>query len=137
MEEHRKYPPTPSVHEAPPADVLLVDDDHMLLEALSGTLQLRLGHFTLDTRDTGMKGLAALSATRYDTIITDVRMPGMSGLECGSRDAAPARHHTIARQVLASLSTSPHRARRLTALPPRWHLHCHRDTYSLPLTRFH
>lgn len=63
------------------ANVLLVDDDHALLEALSGTLQLRLGHFTLDTCDTGIKGLAALSATRYDTIITDVRMPSMSGLE--------------------------------------------------------
>jgi FixJ family two-component response regulator len=65
----------------PRSAVLLVDDDLALLEALSGTLQFHLGHFTLDTCDTGIKGLAALSATHYDTIITDMRMPGMSGLE--------------------------------------------------------
>ena len=85
MEEIDKYYPTP--HNRRPsmkprsANVLLVDDDHALLEALSGTLQLRLGHFTLDTCDTGMKALASVTTTHYDTIITDVRMPGMSGLE--------------------------------------------------------
>jgi CheY-like chemotaxis protein len=64
-----------------PAHVLLVDDDPALLEALAGTLQLRLGHFTLDTCDTGMKALARVTAKHYDTIITDVNMPGMNGLE--------------------------------------------------------
>src|SRR6476619_6750335 len=64
-----------------PAHLLLVDDDPALLEALAGTLQLRLGHFTLDTCDTGMKALARVTAKHYDTIITDVNMPGMNGLE--------------------------------------------------------
>jgi YesN/AraC family two-component response regulator len=64
-----------------PAHVLLVDDDHALLEALAGTLQVRLGHFTLDTCDTGMKALARVTEKHYDTIITDVNMPGMNGLE--------------------------------------------------------
>lgn len=63
------------------SQILLVDDDHALLEALSGTLQLHLGHFTLDTRDTGLKGLASVTTNHYDTIITDMNMPGMSGLE--------------------------------------------------------
>lgn len=58
-----------------------MDDDPVLLEALTGTLQVRLGHFTLDTCDTGMKGLARVTAKHYDTIITDLNMPGMDGLE--------------------------------------------------------
>ena len=63
------------------AHLLLVDDDPALLEALSGTLQLRLGHFTVETCDTAMKALACVTAKQYDTIISDVNMPGMSGLE--------------------------------------------------------
>jgi YesN/AraC family two-component response regulator len=63
------------------AHLLLVDDDPALLEALSGTLQLRLGHITVDTCDTAMKALACVTAKQYDTIISDVNMPGMNGLE--------------------------------------------------------
>ena len=48
-----------------PAHVLLVDDDPALLEALSGTLQNRLGHFILDTCDTGMKALECVAARHY------------------------------------------------------------------------
>jgi len=58
-----------------------VDDDHALLEALAGTLQGRLGHFTLDTCDTRNEGVSRVTAKHYDTIITDVNMPGMNGLE--------------------------------------------------------
>lgn len=63
------------------AQLLLVDDDPALLEALSGTLQLHLGHFTVDTCDTAMKALACVTAKQYDTIISDVNMPGISGLQ--------------------------------------------------------
>ena len=87
VEQSGRYyhpPPRPNGHSSimpPRSAVLLVDDDPALLEALSGTLQFHFGHFTLDTCDTGMQALASVSATHYDTIITDVRMPGMSGLE--------------------------------------------------------
>ncbi|HET7057103.1 MAG TPA: response regulator [Nitrospiraceae bacterium] len=63
------------------AQLLLVDDDPALLEALSGTLQLRLEHVTVDTCDTAIKALAYATDKQYDTIISDVNMPGMNGLE--------------------------------------------------------
>jgi YesN/AraC family two-component response regulator len=62
------------------AEVLLVDDDPACLEALAGTLQHRLGHFTLDTSDTGTKALDYVTTKHYDTIIADVNMPGMNGI---------------------------------------------------------
>lgn len=61
--------------------VLLVDDDPALVEALSGTLQLRLGHFTLETCTGGMAALESIRTKTYDTIISDVQMPHMNGLE--------------------------------------------------------
>lgn len=63
------------------AHLLLVDDDPALLEALSGTLHNRLGHFTVDTCDTAMTALASVAAKHYDTIISDVNMAGMNGLQ--------------------------------------------------------
>lgn len=63
-----------------PAQLLLVDDDPACLEALAGTLQHRLGHFTLDTSDTGTKALDYVTTKHYDTIIADVNMPGMNGI---------------------------------------------------------
>jgi CheY-like chemotaxis protein len=59
--------------------LLLVDDDPALLLALSGTLQNRLGPCTVDACESGMQALDLVKAHPYDTIISDVRMPGMNG----------------------------------------------------------
>jgi CheY-like chemotaxis protein len=64
-----------------PARLLLVDDDPALLEALSGTLETSLGHYRLDICETGMRAFDCVTAHHYDTIISDVNMPGMNGLE--------------------------------------------------------
>lgn len=77
-----------------PSRLLLVDDDPALLEALSGTLQNRLGHFSLDTCLTGMVALNYLSERVYDAIIADVNMPGMNGLQLLGR-AKEVRPHTL------------------------------------------
>lgn len=61
--------------------LLLVDDDPALLDALSGTLQIRLGHFTVDTCQTGMRALDCVTTKRYDAIISDVNMPEIDGLQ--------------------------------------------------------
>jgi len=64
-----------------PSRLLLVDDDPMLLDALSGTLEARLGHYTLDACDSGARALELAKQQHYDTIIVDVNMPNMTGLE--------------------------------------------------------
>jgi DNA-binding NtrC family response regulator len=64
-----------------PSRLLLVDDDPMLLDALSGTLEARLGHYTLDACDSGARALELTKQQHYDTIIVDVNMPNMTGLE--------------------------------------------------------
>ena len=61
--------------------LLIVDDDPALLDALSGTLDARFSHFSLDTCDSGARALDLAKHQRYDTIIVDVNMPGMSGFD--------------------------------------------------------
>ena len=61
--------------------LLLVDDDPALLDALSGTLESRLRHIRLDTCDSGTKALDLVRGKGYDTIIVDVNMPNMNGLQ--------------------------------------------------------
>jgi DNA-binding NtrC family response regulator len=61
--------------------LLLVDDDPALLDALSGTLRSRLVHFELDTCESGAKALDLVRSKVYDTIILDVNMPNMNGLQ--------------------------------------------------------
>src|SRR5437762_182117 len=61
--------------------LLLVDDDPALVLALSGTLQIRLGYFTIDTCQTGMSAFDCITATPYDLIISDVSMPKMNGVQ--------------------------------------------------------
>ena len=63
----------------PPSRLLLVDDDPALLLALSGTLQSRLDHCTVDACESGMQALKFVKAHTYATIISDVMMPNMNG----------------------------------------------------------
>src|SRR6059036_1366291 len=61
--------------------VLIVDDDLALLQALSEALRLRMAGLTVDTADSGAAALDRIAARDYDAIVTDVKMPGMDGLE--------------------------------------------------------
>lgn len=63
------------------AHLLLVDDDPALLDALSGTLESRLRHIKVDTCDSGVKALDLVRGKSYDTIIVDLHMPNMDGLQ--------------------------------------------------------
>jgi signal transduction histidine kinase len=67
------------------AQVLIVDDDPALLEALSENLQLRLEGVSVETCEAASTALERLSATDYDAIVTDIKMPGMDGLELLAR----------------------------------------------------
>jgi DNA-binding NtrC family response regulator len=64
-----------------PLSVLIVDDDLALLEALPEALRLRMGGITVETADSATAALARMADRDYDAIVTDIRMPGMDGLE--------------------------------------------------------
>ena len=61
--------------------VLIVDDDLALLQALPEALRLRMAGLTVDTADSGAAALDRIAARDYDAIVTDIKMPGMDGLE--------------------------------------------------------
>src|SRR5438876_883306 len=61
--------------------VLIVDDDPALLQALPEALQMCMTGLTVDTAQSGAVALDRITARDYDAIVTDVKMPGMDGLE--------------------------------------------------------
>jgi DNA-binding NtrC family response regulator len=63
------------------ACVLLVDDDLALLQALPEALRLRMGGVKIDTADSAEAALDLIAARDYDAIVTDIKMPGIDGLE--------------------------------------------------------
>jgi len=58
-----------------------VDDDPVLLQALPQALRLRMAGLNIDTADSGAAALDRIAAGDYDAIVTDIKMPGMDGLE--------------------------------------------------------
>ncbi len=65
------------------AEVLLVDDDDSVLLTLALALRRR-GHEVTVASD-AQQALAQLHRRSFDFLISDVRMPGMSGLELATR----------------------------------------------------
>jgi two-component system response regulator MprA len=59
--------------------ILLVDDEPAVLQALSRAFALE--RYQVDTADDGTAALEALAAGRFDTIVLDVTMPGVSGID--------------------------------------------------------
>jgi len=63
------------------AQILIVDDDLALLQALPQTIYLRLKGIKVDTSDAALVALDRIQQTDYDAIVSDIKMPGMDGLE--------------------------------------------------------
>jgi signal transduction histidine kinase len=61
--------------------VLIVDDDPALLRALPQTLYLRMDDIKIDTCDSAREALELIQQHDYDAIVSDIKMPGMDGLE--------------------------------------------------------
>jgi CheY-like chemotaxis protein len=68
-----------SAPQAPPATVLVVEDDPDVLDAVQTALAAR-GYRVLTARD-GLKALTVLAGTAVDLILLDLTMPVMSGWE--------------------------------------------------------
>jgi YesN/AraC family two-component response regulator len=64
-----------------PAQILLVDDDPALLQALPQTLRLRMSHVEVHTAGGATQALALLEQQDYDLVISDIKMPGMDGFD--------------------------------------------------------
>ncbi|HLI70289.1 MAG TPA: response regulator [Ktedonobacteraceae bacterium] len=60
--------------------VLLVDDDSMLLQALSHTIALQMSTLIVESVDSAQEALKRLQEREYDTVVSDIKMPGMDGL---------------------------------------------------------
>lgn len=67
------------------AHVLIVDDDRMMLEALSDLVALRLENVAVDGCESAMAALERIRETDYDAIVSDIKMPGMDGLQLMER----------------------------------------------------
>jgi CheY-like chemotaxis protein len=70
---------------APPPDgaagrprVLVVDDDQLIRETLAGLLGA--AGYDVETSPTGEDGIERYRRQRFDCVLTDARMPGISGL---------------------------------------------------------
>jgi len=60
-------------------NVLLVDDEEELVSAIAERLGLR--GITADFVTSGKAAVAKCRETRYDLVVLDMKMPGLSGLE--------------------------------------------------------
>ncbi len=63
------------------AHILLVDDDPALLEALPLTVSLRMSNVEVHTAASATEALTRLQQHPYDTIVSDIKMPGMDGFD--------------------------------------------------------
>lgn len=71
--------PLPRVWQPSPVRLLLVDDSRMTREMLRRLL--RDGGVSVVTASSGEEALFLLERSRFDCVVTDIEMPGMSGLE--------------------------------------------------------
>ena len=62
------------------SQILLVDDDVALLQALPRALSLRIDGIGVDTCDSALEALEQIQEYDYDAIVSDIKMPGMDGL---------------------------------------------------------
>jgi two-component system, NtrC family, response regulator PilR len=62
--------------------ILVVDDDETIRDTI---YELLSEEYFCHTAETAEKALARLSADEYDVVLTDISMPGLSGLELVGR----------------------------------------------------
>lgn len=63
----------------PQARILAVDDEKVILDSLRK--MLALGGYSIDTVENGAEALGLVSRRDYDFVFTDLKMPGMDGVE--------------------------------------------------------
>jgi FixJ family two-component response regulator len=66
-------------------EILLVDDDPALLEALQRMIALRLSSVHVETTNSSLEAVSYLQKRRFDAVVSDIKMPDMDGLELLAR----------------------------------------------------
>ncbi len=84
-------------------DVLLVDDDPDLLKLIS--LRLTSAGYRVRTADSGETALAAIAVARPSAVITDLRMPGIDGMQLF--EAIHRQHPAMPVIILTAHGTIP------------------------------
>ncbi|MGH8802197.1 MAG: response regulator, partial [Casimicrobiaceae bacterium] len=84
-------------------DILLVDDDPDLLKLIS--LRLTSAGYRVRTAESGETALAAIAVQRPAVVITDLRMPGINGMQLF--DAIDRQHATLPVIMLTAHGTIP------------------------------
>ncbi|MEV6596289.1 response regulator [Actinoplanes sp. NPDC051346] len=78
---------------------LFVDDEPRILDGLRRSLRGKRGDWDMDFVSEGAEALELLGQSRYDVIVSDMRMPGMDGAELLTN--VSRRHPEVARVVLS------------------------------------
>ena len=60
--------------------ILLIDDDELVLRSL-GRLLTRQG-YRVESATSGKEAIEKIRTNEFDLIVSDVRMPGVDGIEC-------------------------------------------------------
>ena len=84
-------------------DILLVDDDPDLLKLIS--LRLTSAGYRVRTADSGETALATIAVERPGAVITDLRMPGIDGLQLF--EAIHRQHAALPVIILTAHGTIP------------------------------
>lgn len=89
--------------------VLFVDDEPRVLEAIQRMLSDAAGAWEVITATSGEQALALLEDSRFDVIVTDIRMPGMDGATLLNK--VHERWPSITRIVLSGHTDQEHAMR--------------------------
>jgi len=87
--------------------VLVVDDDAAVAMLVAAVL--RRDGISVETAGDGLQALERLAASRFDAVLTDITMPGMSGLQL-VREAEQRGHRTPFLVMTAFLDAGSERA---------------------------
>ncbi len=94
------------------ARVLVVEDEDAVREFVSRALRHH-GHDVESARD-GLDGLACVSGSAFDLMITDIVMPGLDGIELALKVAKDSPRTTI--MLMSGYANERQRAHNLDAL---------------------
>ncbi|WP_447983018.1 response regulator [Nitrospira sp. Nam74] len=70
-----------AANNEPPVRILIVDDDPALLMALPDTIQLHIPGAIVHNASSGADAIKFATDVDYDVIVTDLVMPGMTGID--------------------------------------------------------